>query len=55
MYTSFEIKNAQLMLQNIIYLHLKYAELSNNEKETKAFDKHFVFIFYLNYGGKLSS
>lgn len=49
MWTSFELKTAQQMLQKFVYLHLKYLELSN------VFANHFFFIFYQNYQGKLSS
>lgn len=43
------------MLQNFIYLHLKYIELSNSEKQSKVFNNHFVLIFYQNCEGKLAS
>lgn len=32
------------MLQNFIYLHLKYIELSNSEKQSKVFNNH-LFLF----------
>lgn len=40
MWTSFELKTAQQMLQKFVYLQLKYLELSN------VFANHFFFIFY---------